>query len=52
MNYPILSLTVFDLLFIAAAIVFLVAFALISRTSRQTPFTLTTKNVLQSGTLR
>ena len=46
-NYCILSRTVFYLLFIAEAIVFLVAFALTSRANRQTPFTLTTKNVLQ-----
>ena len=46
-NYCILSRTVFYLLFIAAAIVFLVAFTLTSRANRQTPFTLTTKNVLQ-----
>ena len=46
-NYCILSRTVFYLLFIAEAIVFLVAFALTSRANRQAPFTLTTKNVLQ-----
>ena len=46
-NYRILSRTLFELVFIVAAIVFLVAFTLISRASRQTPFRIITKNVSQ-----